>query len=65
MALERSMLVAVYRSVPTRHQAPGGYWFLRIVNPVTNGNIETPLTAGKAAEFILLGVPQLKDGGGL
>jgi hypothetical protein len=62
---ERAMLVAVYRSKPNPHTAPGGYWFLRVTNPMTGCITETTLTATKADEFVAMGVPRLPDGGNL
>lgn len=59
------MLAAVYQSKPTAHQAPGGYWFLRIVNPDSGVTVETAVTEKKAVELKAMGVPQLVDGGGL
>lgn len=61
----RSMLVAVYQNKPTPHQTPGGYWFLRVVNPSTGAVVETVITYNKAVELKTMGVPQLADGGGL
>lgn len=61
----RPMLVALYRSKPHSHQAPGGYWFLRITNPDTGSVTETTLTPSKAETLEFMGVPRLPDGGGL
>lgn len=61
----RMMLTGVYRSKPTTHQAPGGYWFLRVTNPDSGVAREVTLTPKKAEELIAIGVPQLPDGGGL
>lgn len=61
----RPMLVAVYRAKPNAFQSKGGYWFLRIENPVTGRVSETALIESKAKELEALGVPRLEDGGGL
>lgn len=59
------MSVSVYRSKPTAHQAPGGYWFLRIHNTALCQTVEVSITSAKAKELIAMSVPQLADGGGL
>lgn len=61
----RMMLVALYRSKPNAHTAPGGYWFLRITRAETGVAREVTLTPAKAAELEAMGVPRLEDGGGL
>jgi hypothetical protein len=61
----RPMLVALYRSKPNAHTAPGGYWFLRLTNPLGGTCREVTLTPAKAAELEAMGVPRLEDGGGL
>jgi hypothetical protein len=61
----RMMLVALYRSKPNVHTAPGGYWFLRITRPETGTCREVTITPAKAAELEAIGVPRLEDGGGL
>lgn len=56
-------VLGVYRSKPHAHQAPGGYWFLRIGDSTTSKVSEVTLTPGKAAELLAMGIPQLPDGG--
>jgi hypothetical protein len=58
------MLVSIYRTKPNAHQAPGGYWFLRIENGVTSLCTEIPITPAKADELQRIGTPRLEDGGG-
>lgn len=55
----RSMLLGVYKT------KTGRWLFLRITNPVTNSRTETPITAAKFEELIMMGVPELPIGGGL
>lgn len=63
--MERTMLVAIYRSKPNEFQAPGGYWFVRIASTAANKAVELTITPAKAEELRAIGVPQLPDGGGL
>jgi hypothetical protein len=52
------MLVEVYRSKPNSFQAPGGYWFLRIINPDTGMREDVPITVNKAESLKKIGVPE-------
>lgn len=56
----RLMNVCVYKS-----KSSESYWFLRVVNPVTEAQTDINITSGKASDLMMLGVPRVDDGGGL
>lgn len=61
----RMMYVYVYKSkVPPVNGSPA-YYFLRVVNPITNSFTDSNITEGKATELVMMGVPTLQDGGGI
>lgn len=63
--MHRMMYVYVYRSKSPPINGSPAYFFLRVLNPVTNSYTDSNITEGKAAELTMMGVPSLPDGGGI
>jgi len=59
----RLFLVSVYRSKPNTHQAPGGYWFMRVTPTGSSTYLDLSITPKRAQELKALGALQLPDGG--